>query len=434
MSARVHLVGIGGVGMSALAQAYIDAGWAVSGSDRALASSGPRPGALAALAAQDVPLAPDDGSLVSADLDHVVVSTAIEDSNADLLRTKALGVKVVHRAAALAALLAPRKLLAVAGTCGKSTVTAILGHLLAECGFDPVVVNGAPIVGWDQGGRRVGSTRPGGGEWAVAEVDESDKSLTAFSPYAAIVTNASADHYSKEEMDEVFDAFTADVPGPVVDGRREPIAPSALAREIPLPGEHNAVNAECALRLARAVGADEASLAAAIRTFPGVERRLQKVGVLRVGAPAPRDGAPVLCDGVLAVAIYDDYAHNPEKLAAMWRTLAAAHPKGIAVVWRPHGYGPLRKMLAPLAAMLREMMRPQDALFLLPVYDAGGTADRSVNSDALAALVPGAELVQDLQEAESVLRRRAPAFGAIATAGARDPGLPLLARRLAGIQ
>jgi UDP-N-acetylmuramate--alanine ligase len=427
-------VGIGGVGMSALAQAYIDAGWTVSGSDRALASSGPRPGVLAALAAQDVPLAPDDGSLVSADLDHVVVSTAIEDSNADLVRAKALGVRVAHRAAALAALLVPRRLLAVAGTCGKSTVTAILGHLLAECGFDPVVVNGAPIVGWDRGGRRVGSTRPGGGEWAVAEVDESDKSLTAFSPYAAIVTNASADHYSKEEMDEVFDAFTAGVSGPVVDGRREAIVPSALAREIPLPGEHNAVNAECALRLARAVGADEAALAAAIRTFPGVERRLQKVGVLHASVSVLRAGGSVPRDGVFAVAIYDDYAHNPEKLAAMWRTLAAAYPKGIAVVWRPHGYGPLRKMLVPLADMFREMKRPQDALFLLPVYDAGGTADRSVNSDALAALVPGAELVEDLQEAESVLRRRAPAFGAIATAGARDPGLPVLARRLAGLQ
>ncbi len=413
---RVHLVGIGGVGMSALAQAYIDLGWSVSGSDRAMGAAAPRPGSLAALAAQNVALAPDDGSLVTADLDQMVVSTAIEDSNPDLRRAKELGIPVVHRAKALSAILAPRKLLAVAGTCGKSTVTAILGHLLSECGFDPVVVNGAPIVGWDADGRRVGSTRKGGAEWAVAEVDESDKSLTAFSPYAAIVTNASADHYSKEEMDEVFDAFVAGVPGPIVDGRRDPIVPSPLAREIPLPGEHNAVNAECALRLARAVGADEAALAAAICTFPGVERRLQKVGVMEAGGES--------------VAVYDDYAHNPEKLAAMWRTLAAAYPKGIAVVWRPHGYGPLRKMMEPLAAMFREMLRDQDALFILPVYDAGGTADRSVNSDALVSLVPGASFVDDLERAEVDLRRRAPAFGAIVTAGARDPGLPLLARRV----
>ena len=417
---RVHLVGIGGVGMSALAQAYIDAGWIVSGSDRALVSDGPRPASLSALAAQNVKLAADDGSLVSAGLDRIVVSTAIEETNSDLMRARELRIQVVHRAAALSELLAPRKLVAVAGTCGKSTVTAILGHLLAKCGFDPVVVNGAPIVGWDAGGRRVGSTRPGGGEWAVAEVDESDKSLTAFRPYAAIVTNASADHYSKEEMDEVFDAFTADVPGPVVDGRREAMVPSSAAREIPLPGEHNAVNAECALRLARAVGADEVALAAAIRTFPGVERRLQKVG-------------SILCGDGSVVAVYDDYAHNPEKLAAMWRTLAAAYQKGVAVVWRPHGYGPLRKMMDALAAMFRDMLRPQDALFLLPVYDAGGTADRSVNSDALAALVPRATLVKGIDDAEEQLRRHASDFGAIVTAGARDPGLPLLARSLAGI-
>jgi len=329
------------------------------------------------------------------------------------MRARELGVPVVHRAAALASALEGRKLVAVAGTCGKSTVTAILGHLLVECGFDPVVVNGAQIAGWDEGGRRVGSVRRGYGELAVAEVDESDRSLTAFSPYAAIVTNASADHYSEEEMNTVFDAFVKDVPGPVVDGRRERIEPSSLARRLPMPGEHNAVNAECALRMARALGVDEARLAAAIMTFPGVERRLQKVGV---------------CCGA---DVFDDYAHNPEKLAAMWRTMADAYPKGVAVLWRPHGYGPLRKMMEPLAQMFVRMMRTQDALLLLPVYDAGGTADRSVNVDALAARVPGAREVKDLNEAEAVLRKLAPAVGAIVTAGARDPGLPVLARRLA---
>ena len=135
------------------------------------------------------------------------------------------------------------------------------------------------------------------------------------------------------------------------------------------------------------------------------------------------------------VAVYDDYAHNPEKLHAMWTTLADAFPRGVAVVWRPHGYGPLRKMLEPLAAAFRDVMRPQDALVLLPVYDAGGTADRSVNSDALAAHLADASgtvaLVQDLEGAEAYLRARVDAFGAIVTAGARDPGLPVLARRLA---
>lgn len=416
MSGTVHLVGIGGVGMSALAQALLDAGGTVTGADRALGGSGARPGVLAALARAGARLFPDDGSGIGPDTARVIVSTAVEETNRDLRCARARGIPVVHRAAALAELLAPRRLVAVAGTCGKSTVTAILGHLLAESGFDPVVVNGAQVVGWDAGGTRVGSTRKGTGAYAVAEVDESDKSLVAFKPFAAVVTNASADHYSKAEMDAVFDAFVRGVPGPVIDGRRTPMVPSAAARTIPLPGEHNAVNAECALRMAAALGADPARLAAAIRTFPGVERRLQRVGT---------------CGGAV---VYDDYAHNPEKLHAMLATLQAAYPKGVAVVWRPHGYAPLRKMLEALAAMFRATLRPCDELLVLPVYDAGGTTDRSLNSDALVARLNASPVrfVEGLEDAETHLRTYAPAFGALVVAGARDPGLPVLARRLAG--
>lgn len=416
MSGTVHLVGIGGVGMSALAQALLDAGGTVTGADRALGGSGARPGVLAALARAGVRLFPDDGSGIGPDTARVIVSTAVEETNRDLRCARARGIPVVHRAAALAELLAPRRLVAVAGTCGKSTVTAILGHLLAESGFDPVVVNGAQVVGWDAGGTRVGSTRKGMGAYAVAEVDESDKSLVAFKPFAAVVTNASADHYSKAEMDAVFDAFVREVPGPVIDGRRTPMVPSAAARTIPLPGEHNAVNAECALRMAAALGADPTRLAAAIRTFPGVERRLQRVGT---------------CGGAV---VYDDYAHNPEKLHAMLATLQAAYPKGVAVVWRPHGYAPLRKMLEALAAMFRATLRPCDELLVLPVYDAGGTTDRSLNSDALVARLNASPVrfVEGLEDAETHLRTHAPAFGALVVAGARDPGLPVLARRLAG--
>ena len=418
MGGKDHLLGIGGVGMSALAQALVDAGRTVTGADRLVDQGGTTP-VLAALKRQGVHLFPETGEGISPETDRIIVSTAIEESNPGLIRAREFGVPVVHRAPALASALEDRRLVAVAGTCGKSTVTAILGHLLAQCGFDPVVVNGAQIVGWDMDGTRVGSVRRGSGEYAVAEVDESDKSLSAFKPYAAIVTNASADHYSEEEMNEVFDAFIKDVPGPVIDGRKflndvKKSGLEELAEKCPLPGAHNRANALLALAMASALGAPKDRLAEALASFPGVERRLQLVGA---------------CG---AATVYDDYAHNPEKLAAMWRTLAEVFPKGIAVVWRPHGYGPLRKMLDALASMFTQVKRPQDSLFLLPVYDAGGTADRSVNSDSLVARVPGAREVKDLKEAEEVLRQLAPAVGAIVTVGARDPGLPVLARRLAG--
>ena len=400
-----HLIGIGGVGMSALAQALISFGRSVSGADRLVSSTDPSqwPPTLARLVALGVKIFPDDGSGVDESVRRIVVSTAIEQDNPGLAKAKALGIPVVHRAAALAELLSPFKLVAVAGTCGKSTVTAMLSHVLAECGFDPFCVNGAAVVGWD------GSVRSGGGRYAVAEVDESDRSLSAFSPFAAIITNASADHYSKEEMDEVFDAFVKGVEGPVIDGRK-----GLFEADCSLPGAHNRQNAGLALAMAVALGADEAKARAALMRVPGVERRMQLVG--RCGE----------------AEVYDDYAHNPEKLHAMLATLQERTSKGVAVVWRPHGYGPLRKMMEPLAEMFSSALRPQDSLILLPVYDAGGTADRSVQSDMLAGMVKGAEFLETPEEVYGLLKARASAFGAMVMAGARDPGLSVRARRLAG--
>ena len=391
-----HLIGIGGVGMSALAVALLKKGDEVTGADRNL--SAPNVKFLESLG---VRCFPDDGSGIDAATDEVIVSTAIESDNPGLAKAASLRIPVAHRAKALARTLSDRRLVAVVGTCGKSTVTAMLGHVLAECGLDPFCVNGANVPGWE------GAVRFGRGEYAVAEVDESDKSLVAFNPYAAVVTNASADHYSKEEMDEVFDAFVADAPGPVIDGRRKDFGEA----DVPVPGRHNRVNAGMALAMAVALGCDEAAARAALKSFRGVERRLQLHG---------RN-------------VYDDYAHNPEKIKAMWTTLAEAYPEGICVVWRPHGYAPLRKMMDALAAMLRETVRPQDTLLVLPVYDAGGTTDRSINAGDLVARLGGvnAEVVADHEAAFARMMSLAGRCGAFVTCGARDPDLPALAARAA---
>ena len=390
-----HLIGIGGVGMSALATALVRLGDEVTGADRTLGTPNIR-----FLESLGVECFPDDGSGVDETTDEVIVSTAIEEDNPGLKKARELGIPVTHRANALSRTLSPYKLVAVVGTCGKSTVTAMLGHILSECGFDPMCVNGANVPGWE------GAVRPGRGEYVVAEVDESDKSLVAFKPYAAVVTNASADHYSKEEMDEVFDAFVDGMPGPIVDGRK--VYGEA---ETSIPGKHNRNNAFLALEMAKALGCDEAEAKAALLKFGGVERRLQKIG-----------------DGV-----YDDYAHNPEKIRAMWTTLAEAHPDGICVVWRPHGYAPLRKMLDALAAMFNDTIRSCDKLLLLPVYDAGGTADRSVNSDLLADMIDSRKVVEvsGLEDAYEWIYSNRSKFSAVVTCGARDPELPILARRIA---
>lgn len=398
-----HLIGIGGVGMSALATAFIRLGDVVTGQDRTLGTKN-----ISFLKSLGVKVSADDGSLIDSTTDEVIVSTAIEETNPGLVKAKELGIKVTHRAAALSKALENYKLVAVVGTCGKSTVTAMLGHILDRAGLDPMCVNGANVPGWE------GAVRFGKGTYAVAEVDESDKSLVAFRPYAAIVTNASADHYSKEEMDEVFDAFIKDCPGPVIDARGETYRPQ----------DYNLQNASLAIRMAVKLGVDESAAKSAMETFGGVERRLQKY----------------------AEGVYDDYAHNPEKLRSMIETLKEKSKKGLCVIWRPHGYAPLRKMLDDLAAMFVETMRPQDKLLLLPVYDAGGTTDRSINSDALvskiaecqmdkscgvgASVYAKVDLVKDLDEAYENVKANKQDFDVVVTAGARDPGLPGLAKRI----
>ena len=423
------MIGIGGVGMSALAQALLDAGETVTGADRLLDSRRFTP-VLSTLAAQGVALFPQNAPAVDAETSRVVVSSAVEDDNPGLVLARKFSVPVTHRATALAGLLSSKKLLAVAGTCGKSTVTAMAGHILAGAGFDPLVVNGAAVPGWDCGGTRVGSVRKGSGEWAVAEVDESDKSLMAFSPAAAVITNAAADHFGLDETRELFDAFRAKTSGPIVDSRAETLYSqpstegwsgsfSMAGRRwtVPAPGLHNIANAASAVSAALAIGADPEAAQAALATFPGVERRLQRIGV--------RGGA----------AVIDDYAHNPDKLAAMWKTLADAFPGGIAVAWRPHGYSPLRKTLDALAETFLREVRRQDVLILMDVYDAGGTADRSISADDLARRIAGCAgrvlRARDAAEAHDMLAAAGDAgAAALVTAGARDPALPETAKRL----
>ena len=418
--AKRHLIGIGGVGMSALATALVKLGDTVTGAARTLGTPN-----ITFLESLGVRVFPDDGSGVDGATDEVIVSTAIEETNAGLKKAKEHGIPVTHRAKALARTLGAYKLVAVVGTCGKSTVTAMLGHVLAECGLDPMCVNGANVPGWE------GAVRFGKGQYAVAEVDESDKSLVAFKPYAAIVTNASADHYSKEEMDEVFDAFVKDCEGPVIDGRRGLEVWKFGSLEVALPGKHNLQNAEMAVRMAVALGVSPDRAIAAMMTFRGVVRRLH---LISPSHPLTRSPSHPLTLSP-SPSVYDDYAHNPEKLKAMWTTLAEKHPEGICVIWRPHGYAPLRKMMDALATMFAETMRPCDKLLLLPVYDAGGTTDRSVNSNDLKAKVEGEveqriELIPDLDAAYEWCAAHKGDFSAFVTCGARDPGLPVLAKRL----
>ncbi len=426
-SIRYHLVGIAGVGMSALAQALLNAGQAVTGSDRFLDQGRENLAVLETLRRAGAKLFPQDGSGLDAQTTAVVVSTAIEPDNPDLAAAKKFGVPVRHRAELLAELVAGQQLIAIAGTAGKTTTTALVGHLLAELGTDPSVVNGGVVLGW-QKPDALGSARKGRSACWVLETDESDRSLLRFTPDWAIITNISKDHFELDEVVGLFRQFAAQVKtgivcGPGVAGLLRGHTAAALHQPsainhypVPLPGRHNAENALLAATLCEQLGHAPEKIRAALATFQGVQRRLEKVGA--------RDG----------VTIFDDYAHNPAKIAA---ACAAVQPERgrLLAVWRPHGFGPLKLMLNELTEALAGVLRPRDGVWLLPVFYAGGTTSSALNSEALVAALTArgvaARLAPDYATLEARLRAEVRPGDVVLVMGARDPDLPLCARRLA---
>ena len=424
-----HLVGVAGVGMNALAQAVLAAGWRVTGSDR-YADQGQDLEVLAKLRHAGVEIVPQDGSAIGPRTRAVVVSTAIEGENPDLKAAGRQAIPVLHRSEMLLELVADRKYIAITGTCGKTTVTGMVGWILEQLGNDPTVVNGGAVLNWADA-NRVGNVRVGRSGWWVVEADESDRSLLRYHPDWAIITNMSADHFSLEETRRLFADFRSGVKCGVVcgddpDGPWREFSPVLSAQgsafvyggvnfRVPVPGRHNAENALQAVVLCERLGYSLVDISAALEGFRGIHRRLEQVGVG-------------------SVSIFDDYAHNPAKIAAAWRTVAPHHRRVLAV-WRPHGFGPLAQMMDDLTATFRSLHKPDDHLLILPVYYAGGTAQRKVDSDALVERLEQAgfraELTPDYDQLERRLMELAQPGDAILIMGARDPELPLFARRLA---
>jgi len=424
---QLHLVGVAGAGMNPLAQALLAEGWAVTGSDRYL-DTGHELAVIPKLRRAGVRFVPQDGSGATAEAEAVVVSTAIEDDNPDLVAARGLGVPVVHRAEMLARLLEGKEAIAVTGTSGKTTVTGMVGHLLERLGDDPTVVNGGVLVDWESD-ERVGNFRAGHSRRWVIEADESDRSIMQYRPAWAVITNISSDHFPEAEARRLFGRFRERVSDGVVEppGDEAPWAGFAPALSadgsrfvyggqafrVPLLGRHNAENALHAILLCERLGYPLDRIAAALATFRGIRRRLDVAGTAG------------------GVTVIDDYAHNPAKIHAAWQAVAPHYGRVLAV-WRPHGFGPLRAMFDPLRALFREMGESGAQLFLLPVYYAGGTADASIASEALVEALTAdgvpVELAADYGDLSRRLSSRARPGDVILSMGARDPDLPALAR------
>lgn len=440
-----HVAGVAGTGMSAVAQVLLAQGHVVTGSDRYL-DQGQDLDIFHKLRAAGVELLPQDGSAITADTRGLVVSTAIEKDNPELRAAMERQVPVVHRSQMLARLCYGKRLVAVSGTSGKSTVTGMVGWICECLGKDPVVVNGGAVMNW-RSPYRVGNVRVGRGNLWIVETDESDRSFLNFDPDWAIVTNLSKDHFDLQETVKLFQSFVEHVRVGVVCGPgvgaairkpegdkpagvpamveepfdwrgekgRHAFRYKGLLFESPLIGRHNAENAFLAVVLCDQLGLDLSAVHNALASFKGIERRLECAGEAQ------------------GVTVVDEYAHNPAKISAAWRAVAERHGRVLGV-WRPHGFAPLENMMEELTEAFAAICRPDDRLFLLPVYYAGGTASKKVSSTDLVTRLHGrgvkVELVENYDALMVRLLGERRAGDCALVMGARDPGLSAFARKL----
>ncbi len=455
--------------MSALAQYHSLAGGRASGSDRAFDQGG-RERIRQLLAAAGIAIGPQDGSgLADVDghrCDALVVSTAVEDTVPDVATARRLGIPILHRSELLAEYVTEERTIAISGTSGKSTVTAMVFEILRAAGHDPSLLTGGNLVSL-QKANYLGNAWAGGGDLLVIEADESDGSLVRYTPWIGVVLNLRLDHKPPEELVETFATFRRHTTGPFLvgeDSKQYPFAEGAtvfglsggcdLRAEavevtaagstfevagvrfaLPHPGEYNVHNAVAAIATCHAAGIALADMVVPLASFQGVARRFQTVGC------------------AAGIEVIDDFAHNPDKIGAALQAararsarerspqpganatqerIAGDMPQApaserVLAIFQPHGFGPTRFLREALVETFRAHLGSEDLLWLPEIYYAGGTVTRDISSrdiaDALVAAGRNVTFVAERADLAPAVAAAARPGDLILVMGARDPSL-----------
>lgn len=451
-------VGIGGSGMSALADLVRRAGNNVSGSDRG-ADRGEVPEKFRLLSQSGMSLHRQDGSGVVQGVDYIVVSSAVEESIPDIQNARKLGIPVLKRAELLSRLFNAKRGIGIAGTSGKTTVTGMTGWMLYAMSLDPSIANGGIMPNFTgHSASLLGNAVGGNSDLFVAEMDESDGTIALFNPAIAILNNITLDHKPFEVIEPLFRDFVLRArEGAVVnldDERAAAMAglhpntvtfgldrPDAVLSAVNLrhhlggisfdvedrarrvvhhcrlqvPGRHNVSNALAALSVAVALGEDLSKAITALEGFKGIKRRLEILGVAG------------------QVSVIDDFGHNPDKIRASLETLTV-HPGRILVMFQPHGFGPMKMMRKELVEVFAQGLRPQDMLVMPEIFYAGGTVVRDISSNDLIGdvrnLGGNAHFCETRDQVGAFLLHHALPGDRIVVMGARDDTLSEFAKSL----
>ncbi len=456
MNESYFFIGVAGAGMSAIAQYLSGKGYEVSGSDRQF---GAEEKTLVQSQLEDAGIKcfKNDGSGVSAGLTAVVVSTAIEETNPDLVRARELGIPTMHRSEMLAQIAAKAKTIAISGTSGKSTVTGMTYHILEYAGISPSIITGAGLVSLEKQGK-IGNAVAGSGDWLVIEADESDGSLVRYHPEVGVILNIDKDHKEISELQNIFETFSNNVLGDgktlIANGNHPLAAPYVKDRKflfgtensfgtqgvdfeangfgirfrvrhggelvrfnVPLPGRHNMENALAASAAAMVAGVTLRQCAEALESFPGIHRRHQILGNFN------------------GVTIVDDFAHNPAKIAASIRSVQAFTTGRVLAWFQPHGFGPTRFLRKDLVEAMHSAIRENDKMYLSQIYYAGGTVTRDISAgdlvDDMKKLGTDAIYIENRDDFAKAVVCEAKPGDTILLMGGRDPKLSEFAESVA---
>ncbi|MDR3001092.1 MAG: Mur ligase domain-containing protein [Fibromonadaceae bacterium] len=383
-----------------------------------------------------------DGSGINKNLTAVVVSTAIETGNPDTEAAQKLNIPIMHRSELLAKIMLENQTIAVSGTSGKSTVTGLIWHILNECKKDPSLLSGAGLSVLEKQGK-IGNAVAGTG-WLVAEADESDGTLVKYNPKIGIILNIDKDHKELDELEKMFEKFAGNVRETLIVNGSHPLAAKfgnfkfgwcddcvvkgfdyaakGIASEfkihykgecenvyLPMPGKYNAENALAAVAACVSIGVSLKECASALGTWEGIYRRSQIYK---------------LKNGVILV---DDYAHNPAKIAASIRS-CQDFAKGKLLAWfQPHGFAPTKFLKDDFVEEISKALRPSDKIWFSSIFYAGGTADRSFDSNILSEALEqkgcNANFISDRAKCLEEMLKTAKSGDVILLMGARDPSL-----------
>lgn len=440
-------IGVAGAGMSAIAQYLQGTGKKVSGSDRFF-NEGKAGEIKEKLEAEGITCYLQDGTGITSDVDLVVASTAIEDTVVEIKKAKELNIPIIRRSELLALIAASKKTIAVGGTSGKSTTSAMLFDILSAAGLSPSIISGAGLVSLIKQGK-IGNAFVGESEWLVIEADESDGSIVQYHPSIGILLNIEKDHKELDELMEVFETFKKNSEAFIVNQSNEHAKKlstviendfgleSALNRvgyeatdfsqngfaisfkinkqpfEMNVAGKHNMENALAAVATAAKIGVTLKTASNALRNYEGIYRRYQVLG--------KRNG----------VWVVDDFAHNPVKCAAAIRSSQPVSDKVIA--WfQPHGYTPTKFLRKDFVHEISQALRPQDEIWMSEIFYAGGTATKDISANDLvmdiAATGKKAFFVEDRNDLVNELKPRLQNGNVILLMGARDPSLEQFAK------